>query len=131
MWNGLAGVALFLGVFSFLAIAAWSGNRTRERELYYKSELLKKAMETPGPEAAAVLAHIRDQDARHARAAIREKRLGMVTGGLTVAGVGLGLMAFMRMAPGDTHAYYLVGLMPLMIGLALLVGSRLVKGEAE
>jgi hypothetical protein len=125
MWNSLAGVALFGGVFTFLAVAVWSGNRTRERELYYRNELLKKAIETPGPEAAAVLAHIKDEEAAQARARAQEKRMGLVIGGLSAVGAGIGLMFFLHNLDGPARATYMVGLVPVLVGMALLVGSRL------
>jgi hypothetical protein len=129
MWNSLAGVALFGGVFTFLAVAVWSGNRTRERELYYRNELLKKAIETPGPEAAAVLAHIKDEEAAQTRARAQEKRLGLVIGGLSAVGAGIGLMFFMHNLDGPARSMYLVGLIPVLVGIALLAGSRMVKED--
>src|SRR5262249_856946 len=128
---GLA-VLFMSAMFSFLAVAAWSGNRTRERELYYRSEVLKKAMETTGPEPAAGLARLRDEDIRRARTAMRAKRGGLLPGGMTVTAAGLGLMIFMRSLPdstADARAFYLVGLMPLLVGIALMIGALLVKDE--
>jgi hypothetical protein len=124
----LASVTLFGGVFTFLAIAVWSANKTRERELYYRSELLKKVLETPGQEAASVLAQLKEDELARAREAQREKRRGLLIGGLTVTGVGVGLMIFMR-SVADAREYFLVGLIPLFVGLALLAGSRLVKED--
>jgi hypothetical protein len=131
MGNGqaLAAIALFGGVFTFLAVAVWSMNRTRERELYYRSELLKKAIDTPGPEAAAVLAHIKDEEAAQARAKARDTRMGYLIGGLSTAAVGIGLMMFMRSIGGPAREYFLVGLIPLLVGIALLIGSGMAREE--
>jgi hypothetical protein len=134
MGNGqaLAAIALFGGVFTFLAVAVWSANRTRERELYYRSELLKKAIDTPGPEAAAVLAHIKEEEAVQARAKARDTRMGYLVGGLSTAAAGIGLMIFMRSIGGQAREYFLVGLIPLLIGMALLIASGMAKeGEAR
>jgi hypothetical protein len=125
--SALVAIALFGGVFTFLAVAVWSGNRTRERELYYRSELLKKALDTPGPEGAAVLAHLKDEEAEQARARAAEKQTGLLIGGLSVTAVGIGLMIFMRSIGGPAREYFLVGLIPLLVGIALLIGSRMAK----
>ena len=37
-----------IALFSFVAVAAWSDARRREREAYYKSETLKKIAEAQG-----------------------------------------------------------------------------------
>jgi len=131
MGNGqaLAAIAMFGGVFTFLSLSVWSYNRTRERELYYRSELLKKAIDTPGPEAAAVLAHIKEEEAAEARAKALEKQTGLLIGGLSVTAVGIGLMIFMRSIGGPAREYFLVGLIPLLVGIALLIGSGMLKGE--
>jgi hypothetical protein len=129
MWEGIGSVALFGGLFTFLAVAAWSASRTRERELYYKSELMKKAMEMPGPESAAVLAHMKEEEARAERRARVEKRKGLLIGGLTTVGVGLGLMIFLHRIDDEARGIFLVGLMPLFVGLAMLAASRMVKDE--
>ena len=46
------GLFLFLSVavaslFSFIAVTVWAGERRKEREAYYHSEVLKKIAETP------------------------------------------------------------------------------------
>ena len=61
-----SGAALFLflavgaaSLFSFIAVAVWSGARYAERETYYHSELIKKAMESP---STAGLDYLRERD---------------------------------------------------------------------
>jgi len=108
---GFGAVALF----SFLAVATWADNRRREREAYYRSELLKKLSEMQGDAALPLL---REQE----RNATRRHREGIRLGGLVTAAVGIGLMIFLRAIPTDGPVY-LVGLIPLLIGVALLVHS--------
>ena len=129
MWDGLVKLAIFGGLFSFLAVAAWTESRRREREAYYRSEVLKKAMELPGPESAAVLAHLKEQELAEIRRQTREKRRSLLTGGLTTAAAGIGLMIFLRPVVFRGQAVYLVGLIPLLVGLALVAGSSLVKDD--
>ena len=50
------GIFLFFSVgaislFSFIAVASWSDARRREREAYYKTDLLKKLCESPSASA--------------------------------------------------------------------------------
>ena len=47
------GLFLFLSVavasvFTFIAVIAWAGERRKEREAYYHSEVVKKIAESPG-----------------------------------------------------------------------------------
>ena len=107
-----------IALFSFLAVAAWSDARRREREAYYTSETLKKIAETPGDGANAAIAMIHEQE-RNTRQQNREKR---VLGGLITSAVGIGMMVFLHGVEHDEPAY-LVGLIPLLIGLALLFYS--------
>ena len=51
--NQILPIFLFLSVasvalFSFVAVAVWSSERRREREAYYRSEILKKIADTQG-----------------------------------------------------------------------------------
>jgi len=104
-----------IALFSFLAVASWSDARRRERETYYKSETLKKIAESSGEGAKAAIELIREQE----KSAVRRRREGMKLGGLITAVVGIGVMALLRgLVPSEP--VYLAGLIPLLIGLALL-----------
>jgi Domain of unknown function (DUF6249) len=116
-------MALFLAVgaialFLFLAVASWSDARRREREAYYKSEALKKLAEMQGAGATAALEIMREED----RIAERRRREGLRLGGLITLAVGIGMMVFLR-AVEHSEPAYLVGLIPLLIGVALLAYS--------
>ncbi len=125
--SNLANVAVFMvpivgsiALFSFLAVASWSEARRKEREAYYTTEALKKIAESSGDGARSALAYLQEQNKTDNRRRIE----GMKLGGLITTAVGIGLMVFLR---GLVHeeAVYLVGLIPLLIGAALLAYSFL------
>jgi hypothetical protein len=104
-----------IALFSFLAVAAWSDARRREREEYYRSETLKKIAESSGEGARAAIELMREQQ----KSVTRRRLEGMKLGGLITAVVGIGVMVLLH---GLEHEepVYLAGLIPLLIGLALL-----------
>jgi len=105
-----------IALFSFLGVAAWSDARRKEREAYYKSEMLKKIAESSGEGAKAAIELVREQD----KSSAKRRLEGMKLGGLITAVVGIGVMVLLR---GLEHEepVYLVGVIPLLVGLALLL----------
>lgn len=121
--NELYPLFMFLSVgsialFSFVAVASWSDARRREREAYYRSETLKKIAETQGSGAGSALELLREEE----KNAVRRRREGQKLGGLITSGVGIGLMVFLR-AIEPHEPIYLVALIPLLVGVALLFYS--------
>jgi hypothetical protein len=104
-----------VALFSFLSVASWSEARRKERETYYKSETLKKIAESSGEGVQAAIQLMREQE----KNAARRRLEGMKLGGLITAAVGLGVMVLLRGLDHDDSAY-LIGVIPLLIGLALL-----------
>jgi len=104
-----------IACFSFLAVAIWAKNRRIEREAYYKNENLKKIAEAQGPSANTALEFLREQEKIRA---VRHRE-GLKLGGLVTSAAGLGFIPLLRAVHPD-HPVYLVGLIPLLIGLALL-----------
>lgn len=103
-------------LFGFLAVASWAGARAGERTSYYKNEMLKKLADSPLEGAKQALEYLREEK----RLAARKQREGQKIGGLVTAAVGAALMAFLKgIVPHQP--VYLVGLIPLLIGLALLL----------
>ena len=116
-------LALFLcvamvAVFSFIGVTVWSENRRKEREAYYKSETLKKLAEAQGTGASSAVELVKEQE----RIALRRRLEGQKLGGLITAAVGVGLMVFLK-AVDREHPTFLVGLIPLLVGVALLAYS--------
>lgn len=113
-------MAMFLavaatGMWAFVAVVSWADIRRREREAYYKHETMRKIAEMPGESGLALLA----EDERNTT---RRRRENIKLGGLITSAVGAGLMIFLR-AIDTREPAYLVGLIPLLVGLALLIYS--------
>jgi len=109
-------VVALVSVFTFVAVASWSENRRKEREAYYRSETLRKAMEQGGDSSEKVLAMMREDEQRQARKRVEGLRLG----GLVTGAAGAGSMVFLYfLVPGA--AVWLAGLVPLLIGIVLAV----------
>jgi peptidoglycan/LPS O-acetylase OafA/YrhL len=115
-----------IALFSFLAIAYWSAQRRREREAYYKSETLKKIADSQAGGSAIELLHEQE------RYDLRRRREGQKLGGLITAAVGVSLMIVIKATDrGDPDPSYLVGLIPLFIGAALLVYAYFLAPKEE
>jgi hypothetical protein len=120
-----AGVAVFvwlsvgsIALFSFLAVATWTGTRAAEREAYYKNDLLKKIAESPEAGGNATLQYMREQH----RIAQEKKRSGLQLGGLVTAATGVGIMVFLL---AIVHRpVFFVGLIPLLIGIVIFCYGR-------
>jgi len=131
MWSPDVMVFVFLAVgavalFSFLAINSWSDARRKERESYYKNDMLKKLADSQGPGANSALEIMREE----ARLSTIRMRQGLQIGGLVTGAVGLALLIFLRGLVRE-EPVFLCGLIPLFIGLALYGGSYLVKTAHE
>jgi hypothetical protein len=98
--------------------AAWMG--PAQAKAYYKSETLKRIAELKGPDADAVLAAMREDEAR----AFRRAREGMKLGGLILVATGTALLFFLKVMVPDMPVY-LSGLIPMLVGVALLAYALL------
>lgn len=113
-----------VALFTMIAVSSWADARRRERESYYRNEMLKKLAEAQGAGVEAALQLLRE-DAR--LEAIR-KRQDMRIGGLVTLAVGLGVMIFLH-ALIHGAPIYLCGPLIMLIGVALYGGSYLVTTE--
>ena len=104
-----------IALFSFLGVASWSDARRKEREAYYTTEALKKIAESSGEGAKSALEYLQEQN----KGQLRRRLEGMKLGGLVTAAVGIGVMVLLRGLEHD-EPVYLAGLIPLLIGVALL-----------
>ena len=131
--ESVVGVSVFLvpivgsiALFSFLAVATWVEARRKEREAYYRSETLKKIAESSGEGAKSALELLREQE----KNAVKRRLEGMKIGGLVTAAVGIGVMVFLHGIEHD-EPVYLAGLIPLLIGVALLLYPLLLAPKAQ
>lgn len=115
-----------VALFSMVSIAVWSGARQKEREAYYKNDMLKKLADTPGPGANAALELMREE----ARIGAERTRQGLRIAGLITTAAGIGVLIFLRALLGTQQGVYLCGLIPLLVGLALYGSSYLVTTAA-
>jgi hypothetical protein len=104
-----------IALFTFLSVATFVESRRRERESYYRSETLKKIAESSGDGAKGAIELMREQQISSAKRRIE----GLKLGGLITAVVGIGVMVLLRGLVTD-EPVYLSGVIPLLIGLALL-----------
>ena len=136
MANEFAGpesmVFVFLAVgavalFSMIAIVNWSDARRKEREAYYKNDMLKKVADSQGPGANSALELMREE----ARISTLRTKQGLQIGGLITGAAGLGVLIFLRVLLGRELGVYLCGLIPLFVGMALFASSYLVKTATD
>ena len=114
---------LMVSVFSFVSIAVWTDARRKERESYYKAESMRRLAEIPAEGAQQVIEVLKEAE-RIRQAELRTKEVkmieGMKIGGLVNIAVGIAL-GFMIRGTSHENSTYLVGLIPGLIGVALLV----------
>ena len=91
-------------------MSVWATERRREREAYYRSEVLKKIAEAQSSGAASALEFL------------HQDQKGTKLGGLIAAAVGIALTPFL-MAVVPQRPVYLAGLIPVFVGFALLIYS--------
>jgi hypothetical protein len=111
----IGAVALFA---VFIPLVTYIDGRVKEREAYYKAETIRRLAESSGDGAKAALELMREE--------ARQKQIkrveGMKIGGLINVGVGVGLTIFLRsLLGGSLNSPWLCGLIPGMIGVAMLV----------
>lgn len=110
----IASVALF----SFLSVHSYIAGRRREREAYYKNETVRRLTESQGAGAGAAVELMHQEEA----ISIRRRLEGLKLGGLITSAVGIGFMIFLyAVNDADGHKVALIGLIPLLVGVALLV----------
>ncbi len=116
-----------VSVFTMISVASWSEARRKEREAYYKNDMLKKLADTPGPGANAALELMRAE----AQIGAARTRQGLRIGGMITTAAGIGVLVFLRALLGSQGGVFLCGLIPLFVGLALYGSSYLVTTPME
>jgi Flp pilus assembly protein TadB len=105
---------------SFVSLVVWLGQRDKERkaqEAHYRNETVRKIAESG--ESAAALEYLREID----RAQAQRTRNGLRLGGLITIAAGVGLMVFLHQLVA--RDVYLVGSIPVLVGVAILVYTEL------
>jgi hypothetical protein len=123
MFLSIGAVALFV---VFIPLTSWIESQRKEREAFYKAETMRRLTESSGEGAKAAIELLREQT----RLETRKKREGMKIGGLINIGVGVGLMIFLHALVRD-EPVYLCGLIPGLIGVALLTYALLLAPPVE
>ncbi len=111
-------------LFGFLAVASWAGARQQERESYYRNDMLKKLAESDTNSAAATLAYLQEKERTAAANRTAKKREGYLVGGFINIAIGIALIVFLS-AIGHRPEIGLVGLIPGLIGVALIISAYL------
>lgn len=114
MFLSIGAVALFV---VFIPLVSWIDSRRKEREAFYKADMMRRLAEAPGDGARMALEILREEERQKAIKA----REGLKLGGLVNVGIGIGLSFMLYSLAGGSHGPYLVGLMVGLIGVALLL----------
>ena len=112
MYGFLAVAAI--AIFTFVSVAGWATARKRERDAFYKSQLMQKILDKEGH--AAVLAYLEAEG----RLRKRREAEAMKSSGIVTAAAGAGIMLFfgsLKDAPG----VWALGAIPFLVGVALTV----------
>jgi|HubBroStandDraft_6_1064221.scaffolds.fasta_scaffold1096063_1 hypothetical protein len=108
-------VALFA---VFIPLVTFIDSRRKEREAYYKAETFRRLAEASGDGAKAAMELMREEG--------RQKQIKTIEG-LKIAGlvnlfIGVALTIFLRsLVGGGSGSPWLCGLMPAMVGVAMLI----------
>ena len=123
MFLSIGAVALFV---VFIPVTTWIDSQRKEREAFYKSETVRRLTESSGDGAKAAIELLREQE----RLGQIKKREGMKIGGVINLAVGIALMIFLH-ALISGEPVYLCGLIPGLIGVALLAYALLLSPKPE
>ncbi|HUH63942.1 MAG TPA: hypothetical protein VLZ50_13140 [Terracidiphilus sp.] len=111
----IGAIALFA---VFIPLVSFIDSRRKEREAYYKADTMRRVAESSGEGSKAVLELLREES----RQEQIKKLEGLKIGGLINVAVGVSLIFFLRSLIGGAAASpYLCGLIPGLIGVAMLV----------
>jgi hypothetical protein len=104
---------------AFVSVVIWLENRRKEREAHYRNEMAQRIAEAHNPEP--LLAYVRELERIDASRSRTKARVA----GLILFAVGVAMALFFYWATPGT-ATFLVGLIPCLVGAALLLLSEVV-----
>jgi hypothetical protein len=111
----IGAIALFA---VFIPLVTFIDSRRKEREAYYKADIMRRVTESSGEGSKAVLELLREE----ARQEQIKKIEGLKIGGIITLATGVALIIFLRsLTGGGAASPYLCGLIPGLIGAAMLV----------
>jgi len=122
MFLSIGAVALFV---VFIPLVSYIDSRRKEREAFYKADTMRRLVEASGEGAKAALELLREEE----RLRAIKQREGLKIGGLVNVGVGVGLLFMLRSLGHEVP--YLVGLIPGLVGVALLVYTYLLASPID
>ncbi|MGD0681852.1 MAG: DUF6249 domain-containing protein [Terracidiphilus sp.] len=121
-------IVAIVSTFVMIIFAIWFGTRKKEREAFYRAESLRRITESSSEGAKAAIELLKEEE----RLRQIKSREGMKIGGLVCVAVGVALMIFMwGLAKTDPEAPIFVGLIPGLVGVALLVYVYFLAGPVE
>ena len=107
--------------FAFLSVVGWAQQKRREREAFYRHEVLKKLIEQGG---AAGGQQVLEVMRREVELRDRQRREARILGGLITAVLGASLMVLLStLVPGG--GVWTAGLIPFSVGAVILLFALL------
>jgi hypothetical protein len=111
-------IVAIVSPFVMIIFAVWFDTRKKEREAYYKAETLRRITEASGEGARVAIDLMREEE----RLKRNKAREGMKIGGLVCIAAGIGLTILLLTLEGvHPGSPYMAGLIPVLVGVALLV----------
>ena len=110
----VVGSIMLFGIF--LPIAVWTGKRYKERAAYYEAETLRRITEASPDGAKMAIEMMREKE----RLSQIKRRESTKLTGMILVGVGIVTVFFMFQLMGGGGTPWLVGLIPALIGVAML-----------
>jgi hypothetical protein len=116
-----------IALYSYLSVNAFVNGRRKERDAYYRSENVRRLTESQGAGADAAIALMREED----RLQNGRRLEGLKLGGLITTAVGVGMMLFLGIANGNHVEGMSIGIVPLLVGIALLLYAYLLAPKPQ
>jgi hypothetical protein len=111
---GVIGAMIPIAGIIWLGFVIWTGDKRKEREAFYRNELLKKIVDSPAGSTQSVLDMMHQQE----REAQIRKREGLKLAGIILIAAGIGLGTFLALIEKEDPVWA-VGLLFLLVGIAL------------
>jgi hypothetical protein len=103
-------------LFAFLSVVGWARQKRRERETFYRHEVLKKLIEQGGAGGQQVFEMMR----REAELQDRQRREARILGGLITAVIGASVMILLYLLV-PVGGVWTAGLIPFSVGAVILL----------